>query len=108
MSFSQWQLRHTDHVSSVSFLVDLGRKISEQLYSFYSSGSCLDSEVNSVIFCETFPVEDHTDTRNHYGRPWVCVAGHYVLPTLFLYFKRCPLLEGQQMELNATLPHVRN
>jgi len=70
MSFSQWQLRHTGHisVSSVSFLVDLDRKISErtgeplEVQFLLQRISALIQRFNSVLFHETFPVEDDADT----------------------------------------------
>jgi len=55
-------------VSSVSFLVDLGRKISgrtselfEVQYLFHRI-SVLIQRFNSVLFHETFALEDDTDT----------------------------------------------
>ena len=69
MHFSQWQLRHTaTKVSSVSFLIDLGRKISErtgeplEVQFLFQRISVLIQRFNSVLFHETFPVEDDTDT----------------------------------------------
>ena len=55
-------------VSSVSFLVDLGRKISERtgepikVQFLFQRISVLIQRFNSVLFHETFPVEDDTDT----------------------------------------------
>ena len=55
-------------VSSVSFLVDLGRKISErsseplELQFLFQRISVLIQRFNSVLFHKTFPVEDDTDT----------------------------------------------
>jgi len=55
-------------VSSVSFLVDLGRKISErtgeplEVQFLFQRISVLIQRFNSVLFHETFPVEDDTDT----------------------------------------------
>jgi len=57
-------------VSSVSFLVDLGRKISERIDTdelfevqfLFQRISVLIQRFNSVLFYDTFPVEDDTDT----------------------------------------------
>jgi len=55
-------------VSFVSFLVDLGRKISEctgeplEVQFLFQRISVLIQRFNSVLFHETFPVEDDTDT----------------------------------------------
>jgi len=55
-------------VSSVSFLVDLGRKISErtgeplEVLFLFQRISVLIQRFNSVLFHETFPVEVDTDT----------------------------------------------
>ena len=54
-------------VSSVSFLVDLGRKLSErtgeplEVQFLLQRISVLIQRFNSVLFHETFPVEDDTD-----------------------------------------------
>jgi len=56
------------NVSSVSFLVDLGRKISErtgeplEVQFLFQRISVLIQRFNSVLFHETFRVEDDTDT----------------------------------------------
>jgi len=58
-------------VSSVSFLVDLGRKISEstgeplEVEFLFQRINVLIQRFNSVLFHETFPVENDTETRNH-------------------------------------------
>jgi len=49
-------------VSSVSFLVDLGRKITDRSTDFIPVDQCLDSKVQFSPFHETFPVEDDTNT----------------------------------------------
>ena len=55
-------------VSSVSFLVDLGRKISERtdeplvVQFLFQRISVLIQRFHLVLFHETFPVEDDTDT----------------------------------------------
>jgi len=54
-------------ISSVSFLVDLGRKISEhtgeplKVQFLFQRISVLIQRFNSVLFHHTFPVEDDTD-----------------------------------------------
>jgi len=54
--------------SSVTFLVDLGRKISErtgeplEVQFLFQWISVLIQRFNSVLFHETFPVEDDTNT----------------------------------------------
>jgi len=56
------------NVSSVSFLVDLGRKISErtgkpfEVQFLFQRISVFIQRFNSVLFHETFPVEDDIDT----------------------------------------------
>ena len=56
------------NVSSLSFLVDLGRKISGrtgeplEVQFLFQRISVLIQRFNSVLFHETFPVEDDTDT----------------------------------------------
>jgi len=55
-------------VSSVSFLVDLGRKISErtgeplEVLFLFQRISVLIQRFNPVLFHKTFPVEDDIDT----------------------------------------------
>ena len=55
-------------VSSVSFLVDLGHKIAErtgeplEVQFLFQRISVLIQRFNSILFHETFPVEDDTDT----------------------------------------------
>jgi len=55
-------------VSSLSFLVHLGRKISEctgeplEVAFLFQRISVLIQRFNSVLFRETFPAEDETDT----------------------------------------------
>jgi len=55
-------------VTSVSFLVDRGRKISErtgeplEVQFLFQRISVLIQRFSSVLFHETFPVEDDTDT----------------------------------------------
>jgi len=55
-------------ISSVLFLVDLGRKISErtdeplEVQFLFQRISVLIQRFNSVLFHETFPAEDDTDT----------------------------------------------
>ena len=56
-------------VSSVSFPVDLGRKISKrtgeplEVQFLFQRISVLIQRFNSVLFHETFPVEDHTNEK---------------------------------------------